>query len=238
MRVERRRGGGARLHLPARKGGRAAGDRPGKNQKCGGGALLRGKAQTTGESKAWPMGIEPGHHRGKGARTQCFLNGPKKSAGGFKRKGQKPVTGKAQSGDAMAVEPSPFGIAAGKRTPQKGTGFAFQIEAADGEAQGKTHGGGRIGIGGGGDFMKSVESKALGRKTIIDGGSAQAPAAGTIRRAQAGRPALDFGDTAAERGEPIRLSQARPNFGRQKLCPRQWLAQDGSWLNPVVLVLF
>jgi hypothetical protein len=212
MRVERRWGGCLRLHLPARKGGRAAGDRPGKNQKCGGGALLRGKAQTTGKSKAGSVGVEPGHHRGKGARTQCFLNCPKERARGFKRKGQKPVTRKAQSGDAVAVEPSPFGIAAGKRTPQKRAGFAFQVQAADGEAQGKTHGGGGIGIGSGGDFMKSVESKALGRKTFIDGGSAETPAAGTIRRAQAGRPALDFGDTAAERGKPIRLSQARPNL--------------------------
>ena len=158
------------------------------------------------------MGVEPGHHRGKGARTQCFLNCPKERAGGFKRKGQKPVTGEAQSDDAMTVEPSPFSIAAGKRTPQKGAGFAFQVQAAYGEAQGKTHGGGGVGIGSGGDFMKSVESKALDRKTFIDGGSAQGPAAGMIGRAQAGRPALDFGDTAAERSEPIRLSQARPNL--------------------------
>jgi hypothetical protein len=175
--------------------------------------LLRRKAQTTGESKAWPMGVEPGHHRGKGARSQSFLDGPKESAGGFKGKGQKPVTREPQSGDAMAVEPSPFGIAAGKRTPQKGAGFAFQIEAADGEAQGKTHGGGRVGIGGGGNFMKGVESKALDRKTIIDGSSAQGPTAWTIRRAQAGRPALDFGDAAAERGQPLVLSQGRSNFG-------------------------
>jgi hypothetical protein len=112
----------------------------------------------------------------------------------------------------MAVESSPFGIATRERTPQKGAGFAFQIEAADGEAQGKTHGGGRVGIGGGGDFMKGVESKALGGETIIDGSSAQGPATGTIRRAQAGRPALDFGDAAAERGKPVALSQARLNF--------------------------
>jgi len=123
------------------------------------------------------------------------------------------VTGKPQSGDAMAVEPSPFGIAARERTPKKRARFAFQIEAADGKAQGKTHGGGRIGIGGGGDFMKGIESKALGGKTIINGSSTQGPATGTIRRAQAGRPALDFGDAAAERGQPIALSQGRPNFG-------------------------
>jgi len=122
------------------------------------------------------------------------------------------MTGKPYSGDAMAVEPSPFGIAAGKRTPQNGAGLAFQIEAADGKAQGKTHGGGRVGIGGGGDFMKGVEGKALGRKTIIDESSAQGPATGTIRRAQTGRPALDFGDAAAERGEPVAISQARLNF--------------------------
>jgi hypothetical protein len=112
----------------------------------------------------------------------------------------------------MAVEPPPFGIAAGKRTPQKGARFAFQIEAAYGEAQGKTHGGGRVGIGSGSDFMKGVESKALSRKTIIDRSSAQDPTAGTVRRAQAGRPALDFGDAAAEHGKPIRLSQAGANL--------------------------
>jgi hypothetical protein len=158
------------------------------------------------------MGVQPGHHRGKGARTQSFLDGPEERAGGFNGKGQKPMTGKPQSGDAMAVEPSPFGIAAGKRTPQNGAGLAFQIEAADGKAQGKTHGGGRVGIGGGGDFMKGVEGKALGRKTIIDESSAQGPATGTIRRAQTGRPALDFGDAAAEGGEPVAISQARLNF--------------------------
>ena len=159
------------------------------------------------------MGVEPGHHRRKGAGTQSFLDGPKERAGSVKGKGQKPVTGKPQSGDAMAVEPSPFGIAAGKRAPQKGAGFAFQIETADGEAQGKTHRGRRIGIGGGGNFMKSVESKALCGKTIIDGSSAQGPTAGPLRRAQTGRPTLDFGDAAAERGQPIVLSQGRPNFG-------------------------
>ena len=158
------------------------------------------------------MGVEPGHHRRKGAGTQSFLDGPKERAGSVKGKGQKPVTGKPQSGDAMAVEPSPFGIAARERTPQKGAGFAFQIETADGEAQGKTHGGGRIGIGGGGNFMKGVESKALCGKTIIDGSSAQGPAAGMIRRAQARRPALDFSDAAAERGEPAPLAQAGPHF--------------------------
>jgi hypothetical protein len=159
------------------------------------------------------MGVQPGHHRGKGARTQSFLDGPKERAGRFKGKGQKPVTGKPQSGDAMAVEPSPFGIAAGKRAPQKGAGFAFQIETADGEAQGKTHSGGRIGIGGGGNFMKGVESKALCGKTVIDGSSAQGPTAGTLRRAKTGWPTLDFGDAAAERGQPLVLSQGRPNFG-------------------------
>jgi hypothetical protein len=123
------------------------------------------------------------------------------------------VTGETQSNDAMAIEPSPFSIAAGKRAPHNWAGFAFQVHAAYGEAQGKTHGGGGVGIGSGGDFMKSVESKALGRETFIDGASAQDPAAGTIGRAQAGRPALNFGDTAAERGEAIRLSQARPNLG-------------------------
>ena len=64
----------------------------------------------------------------------------------------------------------------------------------------------------GGDFMKGVESKPPCGKTIIDGSSAQGPAAGTIGCAQAGRPALDFGDAAAERGEPVALAQARPNF--------------------------
>jgi hypothetical protein len=159
------------------------------------------------------MGVQPGHHRGKGARTQSFLDGPKECAGRFKGKGQKPVTGKPQSGDAMAVEPSPFGIAAGKRAPQKGAGFAFQIETADGEAQGKTHGGGRIEIGGASNFMKGVESQALCGKTVIDGSSAQGPTAGTLRRAKTGWPTLDFGDAAAERGQPLVLSQARPNFG-------------------------
>lgn len=158
------------------------------------------------------MGVEPGHHRGKGARTQSFLDGPKERAGGFQGKSQKPVTGEPQSSDAMTVEPPPFGIAAGKRTPQKRAGSAFQIEAADGEAQGKTDSSGRIGIGGRGNFMKGVESKALGGKTIIDGSSAQAPTAGTLRRAQAVGPALDFGDAAAERGEPVALSQERSNL--------------------------
>jgi hypothetical protein len=158
------------------------------------------------------MGVEPRHHRRKGTGTQSFLDGPKERAGSFKRKGQKSVTRKPQSGDAMAVEPSPFGIAARERTPQKGPWFTFQIKTADGEAQGKTHGGRRIEIGGGGDFMKGVESKPPCGKTIIDGSSAQGPAAGTIGCAQAGRPALDFGDAAAERGEPVALAQARPNF--------------------------
>jgi hypothetical protein len=112
----------------------------------------------------------------------------------------------------MTVKPAPFGIAAGERAPQQGAGFTFQIKAAYGEAQGKTHGGRRVGIGSGGDFMKGVESKALGGQAVIDGSSAQGPAAGTIHSVQTGRPPLDFGDAAAERGKPIGLPQARSNF--------------------------
>jgi hypothetical protein len=112
----------------------------------------------------------------------------------------------------MAVKPAPFGIAAGERAPQQRARIAFQVKAAHGEAQGKTHGGRRVGIGGGGDFMKGVESQALGGQAVINGSSAQDPAAWTIRRAQAGRPPLDFGDRCAQRGEPIGLPQAGPNF--------------------------
>ena len=70
----------------------------------------------------------------------------------------------------MTIKPSPFGVAVAEPAPEKGAGKTFpEAKAADSEAQGKSHGGGGIGIGACRNLMQGIQGKTLGRQMPIEG---------------------------------------------------------------------